>query len=112
MPAIADRWPYINIHCRNKGKTCWQDKKSPNSPDTAINHYPVSIENFQRWNKELLSGDSTIKQPSQYLIVNLVNYRERSWKSRKEQVVEKEDSTTSHLKKLASVILVKELKSM
>ena len=46
MPVIIDRWPYINIHCRNKGKTCWQDKKSPNLPNTAINYYPISIENF------------------------------------------------------------------
>jgi len=100
------------MHCRNKGKTYWQNKKSPNSPNTAINHYPISIENFQLWNKELLSGNSTIKQPSQHLIVNLVNYRERSRRSRKEPVVEKEDSTISHIKKLALVMLVKELRSI
>jgi len=22
IPVIVDRWPYINIHCHNKGKTC------------------------------------------------------------------------------------------
>jgi len=81
-------------------------------PDTVINHYPISAENFQRWNKELLLGNSTIKQPSQHLIISLVGYRKRSQKSQKEQVVEKEDSTISHIEKLASVMLIKELKSI
>ena len=78
IPAIADRWPCINAHCRNKGKTCWQNKKSPDSPDSAINHYPISTDNFLRWNKELLSGASTVEQPSQNIVVNLVNWKERS----------------------------------
>jgi len=83
IPAIADRRPCMNIHCRNKGKTCWQNKKSPDSLDQAINHYPISAENFQRWNKELFSGDSTIDQPLQNIVVNLVNWRERDRKSHK-----------------------------
>lgn len=109
IPAIADRWPCINIHCRNKGKTCWQNKKSPDSPDNAINHYPISAENFQRWNKELLSGESTIEQPSQNLIVNLV--KERSRRIQKEQV-EKEVPTQSNIDQLVSVIMAKELRTM
>ena len=71
--AIADRWLCSNVYCRNKGKTYWQNKKSPDSLDQTLNHYPISAENFQRWNKELLSGESTIDQPSQNIIVNLVN---------------------------------------
>jgi hypothetical protein len=110
IPAIADRWPCINIHCRNKGKTCWQNKKSPDSPDNAINHYPISAENFQRWDKELLSGESTIEQPSQNLIVNLV--KERSRRIQKEQVVEKEVPTQSNIHQLVSVIMAKELRTM
>ena len=110
IPAIAYRWPCMNIHCRNKGKTCWQNKKSPNSPDSAINHYPISAENFQRWNKELLSGESTIEQPSQNLIINLV--KERSRRIQKEQVVEKEVPTQSNIDRLVSVMMARELRTM
>src|SRR5438045_642557 len=52
MPAIADQWTCMNIRCRNKGRTCWQQKK-PNGPDLAENHYPVSGEIFQKWSKEI-----------------------------------------------------------
>ena len=46
IPAITNQWSCTNIHCRNKGKTCWQNKKSPNSPNIAINHYPVNAPDF------------------------------------------------------------------
>ena len=82
----------MNAHCYNKGKTCQQNKKSPNLPNLEINYYPISSDNFLQWNKELLSSASTVKQPSQNIIVNLVNWKERSRGSRKEQVVGKEDS--------------------
>lgn len=112
IPAIADRWPCTNVHCRNKGKTCWQNKKSPNSPDQAIHHYPVSAENFQRWNKELLRGESTIDQPSQNIIVNLVNWKERDRKSHKEQTPAKEDASSSTVNNLVSTLLITQLRQM
>jgi len=74
----------MNAYYHNKGKTYWQNKKSPNSPNLEINYYPISSDNFLWWNKELLSGASTVKQPSQNIIVNLVNWKERSRGSRKE----------------------------
>ena len=108
MPVIVDWWPCINVYCRNKGKTCWQKKKAPDSPDTVVNHYPISAEIFQRWNKELLSGDSTVDKPSLNIVVDLVNYkgREKNWKGPKEQVVEKEDTLGEYLKQLVSISIV------
>ena len=114
MPVIADRWPCTNIYCRNKGKTCWQKKKAPDSPDTAVNHYPIGAEIFQRWNKELLSGDSTVDKPSPNIVVDLVNYkgREKNRKGPKEQVVEKEDTLGEYLKQLVSISIVNQVQSM
>ena len=80
MPQIADRWPCKNSQCRNKGKTCWQNKKKPDNPDHASNHYPVPGEIFRRWNREINEELSTVEQPSQNVIVQLVNWRERDRK--------------------------------
>jgi hypothetical protein len=80
MLQIADRWPCKNSQCRNKGKTCWQNKKQPDSPDYVSNHYSVPGELFRQWNCEINKELSTVEQPSQNLIVQLVNWRERDRK--------------------------------
>ena len=80
MLQIADQWPCRNSQCRNKGKTCWQNKKQPDGPDHASNHYPVPGELFRRWNHEISQELSIVEQPSQSLIVQLVNWRERDSK--------------------------------
>jgi hypothetical protein len=69
MPQIADQWPCKNGQCRNKGKTYWQNKKQPNSPNHVSNHYPVPSELFRQWNHEISQELSTVEQPSQSLIV-------------------------------------------
>jgi len=75
MPAIADQWACMNIRCRNKGRTCWQQRK-PNGPDLAENHYPVSGEIFQKWSKEIAKEISTVDQPSEEVVVQLVKWKE------------------------------------
>ena len=114
MPAIADQWPCTNIYCRNKGKTYQQKKKSPDSPNTAVNHYPISTEIFQRWNKELLSSNFTVDKPSPNIIIDLANYkgREKNQKGPKEQVVKKEDTLKEYLKQLVSISIVNQVQSM
>ncbi|KAI9772130.1 MAG: hypothetical protein M1840_001419, partial [Geoglossum simile] len=56
MPQVADYWI-----CSN-------------------NHYPVSGEIFRQWSREIADGLSTVEQPSQQIIVLLVNWRERERK--------------------------------
>jgi hypothetical protein len=95
MPQIADRWPCKNSQCRNKGKTCWQNKKRPNGPDHVSNHYPIPGELFRRWNREINEELSTVEQPSQNLIVQLVNWRERDRKKTTELPKSIESSSTT-----------------
>ena len=112
IPAIAYRWPCRNPQCRNNGETCWQNKKSPDAPDVAINHFPVSADVFLRWSREILSGLSTRDQPSQNIIVSLVSWKERNRKNPKGQVVVKEDSTSSNINNLVAIILASQIKQM
>jgi hypothetical protein len=41
IPALASRWSCVNIHCSNKGNTCWQNKRGSET-DRAEHHYPVN----------------------------------------------------------------------
>jgi hypothetical protein len=56
------------------------EKKRPDNPDHASNHYPIPGEIFRRWNREINEELSTVEQPSQNVIVQLVNWRERDRK--------------------------------
>ncbi|KAH0562442.1 hypothetical protein GP486_002867 [Trichoglossum hirsutum] len=80
MPQVADYWTCLNSQCRNKGKTCWVNKPRPETRDNAAEHYPVSGEIFRRWSREIADKLSTVEQPSQQIIVLLVNWRERDRK--------------------------------
>ncbi|KAI9860125.1 MAG: hypothetical protein M1813_006235 [Trichoglossum hirsutum] len=80
MPQVADYWTCLNSQCRNKGKTCWVNKLRPDARDNAADHYPVSGEVFRRWSHEISDKLSTVEQPSQQIIVLLVNWRERERK--------------------------------
>ena len=102
----------MNIHCRNKGKTYWQNKLSPDSPDIAINHYPINSVDFQRWNKELLSRAFTVEQPSQNIIMILAGSRKRSKKIQKAPVIEKEDTTLKYIKQLVTISVVNQANSI
>jgi hypothetical protein len=95
MPLIADRWPCNNSQCKNKGKTCWQNKKRPDGPDHVSNHYPVPGELFRRWNREINEELSTVEQPSQNIIVQLVNWRDRDRKKTTELPKPIEGSSTT-----------------
>ena len=110
VPKLADKWSCSNKHCGNYPKTCWQNKRLEDSPDNVLDHYSVSQENMAWWNKEILNGHSTIDQPSQNIIVNLVNWKQMHKKNQKEAqpvIREKDDSIDNLIK----VLLVKELKS-
>lgn len=108
VPRIADRWSCSNKHCSNYPATCWRNSRSSTSPDHVLHHYPISSENMARWNREILKGESTVDQPSQNIIVQLVNWKEKGRKSNKiEQPKEKDDTFDNLLKAL----LFKELKS-
>ena len=111
MPVIANRWPCTNIYCCNKGKTCQQKKKLPDSPDIAVNYYPISAEIFQQWNKELLFSDFIVDKPSPNIIIDLANYKERekNWKGPKEQVVKKENTLREYLKQLVLISIINQV---
>ena len=110
MPAIADQWTCMNIHCCNKGRTCWQQKK-PNGPDLAENHYPVSGEIFQKWSKEIAKEISTVDQPSEEVVVQLVKWKERDRKKNPiEGSAKMEDSSTTNA--LLNAYLVTSLKQL
>jgi hypothetical protein len=53
MSQIADRWPCKNSQCRNKGKTCWQNKKNLTTRDHVSNHHLVLGEIDDEINDEL-----------------------------------------------------------
>lgn len=110
MPQIADRWPCKNSQCRNKGKTCWQNKKRPDGPDHVSNHYPVPGELFRRWNREINEDLSTVEQPSQNLIVQLVNWRERDRKKTAELPKSIESSSTTD--QLIQTFLVTQIRQL
>jgi hypothetical protein len=80
MPQVADYWTCLNSQCRNKGKTCWVNKPHPNTCDNAAEHYLISGEIFRRWSREIADKLSTVEQPSQQIIILLVNWRERERK--------------------------------
>ena len=40
VPKLADKWSCSNKHCGNYPKTCWQNKRSEDSPDNVLDHYP------------------------------------------------------------------------
>ncbi|KAI9770770.1 MAG: hypothetical protein M1840_003020 [Geoglossum simile] len=80
MPQVADYWICSNSQCKNKNKTCWVNKRHPDARDNVADHYPVSGEIFRRWSREIADGLSTVEQPSQQIIVLLVNWRERERK--------------------------------
>jgi len=105
---IADKWSCANKHCSNYPKTCWRNSSST-APDHVLHHYPVNSEILARWNRELLKGDSTIDQPSQNVIVQLVNWKERDRKSNKMEQPKEKDSLS--IDNLIKFLLVKELKS-
>src|SRR5438046_2709831 len=110
MPAIADQWTCMNIRCHNKGRTCWQQKK-PNGPDLAENHYPVSGEIFQKWSKEIAKEISTVDQPSEEVVVELVKWKERDCKKNPiEGSAKMEDSSTTNA--LLNAYLVTSLKQL
>jgi hypothetical protein len=110
MPQIADRWPCKNSQCRNKGKTCWQNKKQPDGPDHVSNHYPVPGELFRQWNCEINEELSTVEQPSQNLIVQLVNWRERDCKKTAELPKPIEGSSTTD--QLIQTFLVTQIRQL
>ena len=110
MPQIADRWPCTNSQCRNKGKTCWQNKKRPDGPDHVSNHYPVPGELFRRWNREINEELSTVEQPSQNLIVQLVNWRERDRKNATQLPKPVEGSSTTE--QLMQTFLVTQIQQL
>lgn len=110
IPKLADKWSCSNKHCGNYPKTCWQNKRSEGSPDNVLDHYPVSQENMARWNKEIFNGHSTIDQPSQNIIVNLVNWKQTHKKNQKEAQLGAKEKDES-IDNLIKVLLVKELRS-
>ncbi|KAI9768075.1 MAG: hypothetical protein M1840_005109 [Geoglossum simile] len=80
MPQVADYWTYSNSQCRNKDKMCWVNKQHPDTRDNAADHYPVCGEIFRQWSRKIADGLSTVEQPSQQIIVLLVNWREKERK--------------------------------
>jgi hypothetical protein len=80
MPQVADYWTCSNSQCRNKDKTCWINKRHPDARDNAADHYSVSGEILRWWSREIADRLSTVEQPSQQIIVLLVNWREKERK--------------------------------
>jgi hypothetical protein len=108
IPKIADKWSCTNKHCRNYSKTCWRNSSST-APDHVLYHYPVNSENLALWNYEILRGDSTVDQPSQNIVIQLVSWKERDRESnRVEQPKEKDDSSIDNIIKF---LLVRKLRS-
>ncbi|KAI9764941.1 MAG: hypothetical protein M1840_007966 [Geoglossum simile] len=80
MPQVADYWTCSNSQCRNKDKTCWVNKRHLDARNNAADHYPVCGEIFRQWSHEIADGLSTVEQPSQQIIVLLVNWQEKERK--------------------------------
>jgi hypothetical protein len=74
MPTIIAEWPYKNIHCRNKGATCWVINRARDNP---ADHYIVDGELLRRWNRLIKDLKSTAKELSPDIIIDLVNHRRR-----------------------------------
>ncbi|KAI9766235.1 MAG: hypothetical protein M1840_006649 [Geoglossum simile] len=102
MLQVADHWTCLNSQCRNKGKTCWINKLRPSVRDNMAEHYSVPGKIFRCWSREITDNLSTVEQPSQQIIILLVNWRERERKksSQTQQIprpVEDIASTTTQL---------------
>ncbi|KAI9769798.1 MAG: hypothetical protein M1840_003792 [Geoglossum simile] len=107
MPQVADFWTCLNGQCRNKGKTCWINKSRPGIRDNAAEHYPVPGEIFRRWSREIADNLSTVEQPSQQIIVLLVNWRERERKknAQTQQIPRPAEDITSTTNQLLQTLI-------
>jgi hypothetical protein len=108
IPALASRWSCLNIHCPNKGNTCWQNKRGSET-DRAEHHYPVSAHILQRWSREIQGGESTVEEPSQNIVCQL-----SAWKTRKQLKTPepKNDPPDHQFKELVQLLTVRELQAV
>ena len=111
VPALASRWPCINVYCSNKGGTCWQNRRGGEA-DRVEHHYPVNAHILQRWSKEIQTEVSTVEEPSQNMICQLSAWKMRRQLPKNKGPEAKDNSLAEQVKDLVQLFTVRELHAM
>jgi hypothetical protein len=84
-PAIAKEWPCEVLGCYNYGKTCWV--KGEKTCSNCTNHFKCDTSMMTKWSRLNCRNSGSIKEPSNTIVIALVEQRLRDKQSRKNELL-------------------------